>query len=763
MDDFGLLQAYIKDRSDAAFEELMRRHVDLVYSAARRRTADAHLAEDVTQAVFIVLARKAATLSPSVILPAWLLHVTRLTASNALRQRKNQARVERKAASMTPLLSETSGPDEPAELTHGVEAVRVAPLLDDAIAGLAESDRNALVLRYFTRCSLAEVAERLGVTPAAAEKRVSRAAERLRKSLVRGGVVLSLLALQQVLTDSSVSAAPAHVAGSLGGAIQAASAGVQITPSVQLANHTMKSLRGPAFKLLLNGTAALIAASFICGVLLTYAMLKNGTASPSNQAVNVPPVVAPIDEPMPAPLGPPLPGGRDVPLDPRIPPNAPRNDFNPPVELLAAKGPRVNLLNRVDLAADNLNGDWTQAPGTLESGLNAYSLVQLPYLPPEEYDFHATFTVQQIRGEVVMLCARKDADFGWEMGARENRTTIFDISPLYNRNNSSRHDTEAVFTAGIPYHVTVQVRNHGVAAYMNGQLTGKLATDYRGFGAFEYWQLKNRAALGIGTWGTPVRFESLEVVEVSGPGRWLREEGEIPAAIARPTLSDPALWSKAVDLMPLIDPERDAVSGAWKRNEQGALISDKGSVARLEIPYQPPEEFDYKMVFTRNTGWDTIAQCFAYNRSSLIWGMAMWGNELNMFRCVSAFEGTNPTSVWAKEFIQNGQRYESIVQVRKQGYAAFVNGRLISYWDRGSSGAHVPKEWRLPTPGLLGIGSSKSQTTFHSLQLLEISGAGSRVTVSAPKRVELAPARNAVVPPQDEGVVKPPAPPRDGF
>src|ERR1043165_5444746 len=101
MEDVDLLKAYVQNRSDSAFDELMRRHVDLVYTAARRCVADAHLAEDVTQAVFIVLSRKAASLPHDVILPAWLLHVTRLTASNAVRQRRNQTRLERKAASMS--------------------------------------------------------------------------------------------------------------------------------------------------------------------------------------------------------------------------------------------------------------------------------------------------------------------------------------------------------------------------------------------------------------------------------------------------------------------------------------------------------------------------------------------------------------------------------------------------------------------------------------------------------------------------------------
>jgi len=271
--------------------------------------------------------------------------------------------------------------------------------------------------------------------------------------------------------------------------------------------------------------------------------------------------------------------------------------------------------------------------------------------------------------------------------------------------------------------------------------------------------------LGLGTWGTPTRFESLEVIEVSGPGKWLRKEGEVAAARAQPVLADAAQWNKAVDLMPLIDPERDAVSGQWERNAEGALVSDARSLSRLEIPYKPPEEYDYKMVFTRNNGWDTIAQCFSNGSKSLIWGMAMWGNELNMFRCVSGFEGTNPTTVWAKEFIQNGRRYECVVQVRKQRYAAFIDGKLISHWDRGYAGAHVSKEWRLPTPGLLGIASSNSQTTFHSLQLLEISGTGTAVPAASSKRLE--PKRPAIVQPAtppDQSAVKPPkVPNEDGF
>src|SRR5436190_18285447 len=97
-DDYLLLQRYAREHSDAAFETLMQRHVDLVYSSALRLTSDAHMAEDVTQAVFIVLSRKASQLKSNVVLPAWLLSVTRLTASNARRDRNRQRKHDQETA-----------------------------------------------------------------------------------------------------------------------------------------------------------------------------------------------------------------------------------------------------------------------------------------------------------------------------------------------------------------------------------------------------------------------------------------------------------------------------------------------------------------------------------------------------------------------------------------------------------------------------------------------------------------------------------------
>lgn len=203
--DTELLAQFAQGESEAAFAALVRRHVHLVHSVALRHTANAHHAEEITQAVFIILAHKARALGSRTILAGWLYHTARLTAANFQRAELRRARREQEAFMQ-------STPEEPPPDTAWKE---LSPLLDDAMARLGVADRDALVLRYFENKTLPEVGHALGVEERAAQKRVTRALEKLRCIFTQRGVVSTAALIAGAISAHSVQAAPAALAPTL--------------------------------------------------------------------------------------------------------------------------------------------------------------------------------------------------------------------------------------------------------------------------------------------------------------------------------------------------------------------------------------------------------------------------------------------------------------------------------------------------------------------------------------------------------------------
>ena len=201
LDDKALLREYVECGSEEAFGALVSRHVNKVYSVALRHTGNPAQAEEITQAVFVILARKSRGLRKGVILSGWLYHTARLTSVTFIRSEIRRARRQQEAYMQT-AANESSTDAWP----------QIAPLLDSAMADLNEKDRHAVVLRFFDQKSMKEVGDAMDASEDAAKKRVTRALEKLRKYFSKRGVNSTTAIIAGAISSNSVQTAPAGLA-----------------------------------------------------------------------------------------------------------------------------------------------------------------------------------------------------------------------------------------------------------------------------------------------------------------------------------------------------------------------------------------------------------------------------------------------------------------------------------------------------------------------------------------------------------------------
>lgn len=255
--DMELVQEFARTHSDAAFAELVRRYVNLVYSVARRCTGNDDDARDVVQAVFIILARKAGGLRERTVLSGWLYETTRYTATRLLR-----ANARRLAREQEAYMQSTLDSGDTAEAWE-----KVSPHLEAAMSGLGERDRALLVLRFYENKTGAEAAALLGMRANTAHRRVARAIEKLRKFFMKRGMTLSAALIASAVAANAVQAAPAGMAASVTATV---AAGATIPAKLtMLVKGTMKTLTwiklklavGVAAAVLLVGGAATVAVS----------------------------------------------------------------------------------------------------------------------------------------------------------------------------------------------------------------------------------------------------------------------------------------------------------------------------------------------------------------------------------------------------------------------------------------------------------------------------------------------------------------------
>jgi len=250
--DAALLRCYVEERSEAAFGELVGRHLNLVYFAALRRTGgNSHLAEEIAQEVFTALAWQAASLSRHATLVGWLYTTTRFTAAKTMRTEQRRQTREQEAQLMHDI-STAAGAQADWE--------KLRPVLDAVLDELNERDREAVLLRCLEGRAFAEIGATLRLTEDAARMRVERALEKLRALLARRGVTSTSAALGAILTGEAARAAPVGLAASVTGSAVTTAATMATGPVAGLIQFmsTSKIAVGAAVLVLIGtgGTAA---------------------------------------------------------------------------------------------------------------------------------------------------------------------------------------------------------------------------------------------------------------------------------------------------------------------------------------------------------------------------------------------------------------------------------------------------------------------------------------------------------------------------
>ena len=240
-DDRSLLRQYAERHSQDAFTALVNRHVNLVYSAALRIVRAPQLAEEAAQSVFTDLARSVGKLKPDTILTAWLYRVACRTAVDVVRREARRRNREQKVVEMATMNSEST------------DWTQIESLLDEGMQTLDETDRAAILLRYFENKSLREVGERLGTSEDAAQKRVSRAVERLREFFTKRGVAIGTGAVAVAISANAIQAAPVGLATSISAAAVFAGTTLATTATATITKAiTMTTLQ----KAIIGGTLA---------------------------------------------------------------------------------------------------------------------------------------------------------------------------------------------------------------------------------------------------------------------------------------------------------------------------------------------------------------------------------------------------------------------------------------------------------------------------------------------------------------------------
>lgn len=221
----------------------------------------------------------------------------------------------------------------------------------------------------------------------------------------------------------------------------------------------------------------------------------------------------------------------------------------------------------------------------------------------------------------------------------------------------------------------------------------------------------------------PVSPEQVAAAQAAAPAPPAQPAQPVqPSATAAALLTEDRAWQAATDLLPLLDLEKDASPNVWKM-QGSSLQSDKCPQAKLHLPYEPATEYDLRVSFTRHDGNDTLVQYLTGGAKAFVWVLSVSGNTATGLSQVAG-RGSNDNPSTAKCALQNGRKHTSVIQVRSDGVTAFLDGKPLIQWKTDFKDMSLPGQWKMHSDTALGLGSQNCKVTYHSIEVLDMSGKG---------------------------------------
>ncbi len=402
----------------------------------------------------------------------------------------------------------------------------------------------------------------------------------------------------------------------------------------------------------------------------------------------------------------------------------------------------LHLIPLVVPAEDAVQGSWKLGDGSLRSDdFSASALLSLPYKPPEEYAYRIVFTPDSDVPDVTQILSRGGRAFQWLNGGFNNTAFGFaQVDDLESPSSPLMVRRTRCLEPRKTHTAIVEVRKDAISASVNGERLGIIRTAEHKLKLMPTVKVPDESRLGLLTYMCSVTFHAIDVIELKGKGTLVRT--------SRPPLPVPpevALWKNAVDLLAIVDPSRDTVQGAWKK-EGGRLIAEPSENGVLRLPYEPPVEYDFRIVFTRSAGRCATAQFLTKDGRPFFWEMGGWGNVSAGFANVAGVGSSkNPTGFPFTP--KNNTKYVSTIQVRRDRVTALLDDKKVSEWTPALGALSLEGEWSLDLPNLLGLGNCETLTVFEAIQVREVTGKGKiRTTFATPvdpafvKTIPVAPA-----------------------